>query len=24
VNDNLTVTIEQIEQLILAFIEPWE
>ena len=24
VNDDLTVTIEQIEQLILAFIEPWE
>lgn len=24
VNDNLTVAIEQIEQLILAFIEPWE
>jgi hypothetical protein len=24
VNDNLTVTIEQIEQLILAYIEPWE
>lgn len=24
VNDNLTVAIEQIEQLILAFIEPWK
>jgi hypothetical protein len=24
VNDDLTVAIEQIEQLILAFIEPWE